>query len=125
LDALKIDGTQDSPNVILDPENNDFQFTGMSLPENATAFYDPIMDWLNNYAVAPNQETKVVIKLDYFNTASSKILLNIFLILEEMNKSGIKVLVSWHYREEDEEMKEAGEEFKDMMEVPFELTPFK
>ena len=69
MDALKIEGTDDSPAINLDPENNTFQFSWKSLPENPTGFYQPVLDWLDSYAASPNAESKFVFKLDYFNTS--------------------------------------------------------
>ena len=124
MDALIIEGTDDSPNVILDLENNIFELSGKSLPENVVEFYQPILDWMENYANGPNAETKFVFKLDYFNTASAKLILDILLRLEKLHKSGNNVFISWHYREEDEDMQDAGEGYADMIEVPFEQVGY-
>ena len=59
-----------------------------------------------------------------FNTASSKLLLDILMILEEMKDNGHDVLIKWHYPEEDEDMEEAGEEYADIVEVPFEQVSY-
>ena len=56
----------------------------------------------------------------YFNTASSKMLLDILMKLEDMHKAGKESLVKWYYPEDDEDMKEAGEEYADIVDVPFE-----
>lgn len=123
MEALIIEKTGDTPNVVLDAAVNKFEFSGKSLPEDVMAFYQPILDWIESYAKDPNDETDFVFKLDYFNTASSKIIMDIMLLLEEMNENGKTVKVSWYYREDDEDMEEAGEEYADMIEVPFEQYP--
>ena len=61
------------------------------------------------------------IKLEYFNTASSKQILDIFLILDEIFLRGNSVKVNWYYSELDEDLGEAGEEYSELVEVPFEL----
>jgi len=88
MDVIKIKGTDDTPNVILDAQNNIIEFSGRSLPEDVATFYAPIIEWIIQYAKTPNPKTNVVFKLEYFNTASSKMILDIFLKFEEIHKDG-------------------------------------
>jgi len=120
MEVIKIKGTDDTPNVILDAQNSIMEISGRSLPEDVAAFYEPILDWFDEYSENPNPKTVVDFKLVYFNTASSKLILDILLKLEEMSDNGHEVLVRWHYPDDDEDMEEAGEEYADIVEVPFE-----
>ena len=122
--VIKIHGSDDTPNVILDADNNTFEISGRSLPEDVVAFYDPILDWLDEYAQNPLDKTVFNFKLEYFNTASSKLLLDVLLKLEDMYDAGHDVLVKWHYPDDDEYMEEAGEEYADIVEVPFEQVSY-
>ena len=124
MESINIEATDETPKVVLDAAGNVFELTGRSLPEDVTTFYSPLLEWLSGYAASPNPLTKMVIKLDYFNTASSKMILDILLKLEEMKESGHDVLVSWHYAEDDEDMQEAGEEYAEIVEVPFEQVSY-
>lgn len=121
MEALRIQATDETPSVILDPEQNVFEFTGKSLPEDVTSFYGPVLNWLDEYDKSPRPKTVVDFKLNYFNTASSKLILDILFKLENIHQSGTEILIRWHYEEEDEDMKEAGEEYCDLVEVPFVL----
>lgn len=124
MEVIKIKGSDDTPNVILDAENNIFEISGRSLPEDVAAFYEPIIDWLDEYAENPNSKTVFDFKLEYFNTASSKLLLDVLLKLEDMVDDGKDVLVRWHYPDDDEDMEEAGEEYADIVDVPFEQVAY-
>jgi len=124
MQAIKIKGTDDTPNVILDKENGIFEISGRSLPEDVAAFYEPILNWLDEYAEDPLDKTVFNFKLEYFNTASSKLLLDVLLKLEDMYDDGKDVLVRWHYPDDDEDMEEAGEEYADIVEVPFEQVSY-
>lgn len=115
--VLNIAGTEDTPSVVLDKENNLLEMSGRSLPEDAAEFYRPVLEWLDDYAASPNAETKFHMKLEYFNTASSKLLLDILTKLEDIDNA--KVL--WYYHDDDEDMEEAGEEFEELIDVEFEL----
>jgi hypothetical protein len=124
MEVIKIKGSDDTPTVILDAENGIFEISGRSLPEDVAAFYEPIIDWLDEYAESPNPKTVFDFKLEYFNTASSKLLLDVLLKLEDMFDDGKEVLVRWHYPDDDEDMEEAGEEYADIVSVPFEQIPY-
>ena len=113
--------TADTPSVILDADRGIFEISQMSLPEDAVDFYTPILAWLREYAKDPNPETVFNMKLEYFNTASSKQLIQILLLLQDM-KDKSNVLVKWYYKEIDEDMLSLGEEYKQIMTIPFELT---
>lgn len=121
MEPLNIPATDETPSVVLDPLQNIFEFAGKSLPEDVTSFYNPVLSWLEQYKSATRPRMVVFFKLIYFNTASSKLILDILFLLEKIHQSGTEVLVRWHYEEADEDMKEAGEEYGDLVEVPFEL----
>ena len=122
MDILKMEGTEDCPQIVLDKESGILEISGRSLPEDVNTFYEPVMSWIEDYAKDPLDLTVFNFKLNYFNTASSKIILDILTRFEEMIEEGQKVMVRWHYPEEDEDMMEAGEEYSEMVDVPFEMV---
>lgn len=124
METIKIQGTEDTPKVILDKDAELLEISGRSLPEDVASFYEPILTWLEEYAESPNKKTIFNFKLVYFNTASSKLLLDILMKLEEIHEQGNDVLIKWHYPEDDEDMEEAGEEYSDIVDVPFEQVPY-
>lgn len=118
---LDIESTEDTPRVLFNPEGNHFELSGRSLPEDAPSFYGPILDWLDDYyGGSPLPTTTFDIKLEYFNTASSKLVLDFLMKLEEHHSAGNKTVVKWYFDEDDEDMQEAGEEFAELVGVPFE-----
>jgi len=122
MEVVNIKGTDDTPKVILDKNSNLFEISGRSLPEDVNMFYEPILKWIEQYTEQPNPETIFNFKLEYFNTASSKVILDILLKFEEVVEKGQKVLIKWHYHEDEEDMLEAGEEYADIVEIPFEYV---
>lgn len=120
METINIEATDETPMIILDAANSKFEMSGRSLPEDVITFYNPILEWLDGYASSPNPETKFTFKMEYFNTASSKMILDILLKLEEIQEENEGVTILWYYNEDDEDMEEAGEEYADIVEVPFE-----
>ena len=124
METIKIQGTEDTPKVILDKDSDLMEISGRSLPEDVTSFYEPVLTWLEEYSQNPNKKTIFNFKLVYFNTASSKLLLDILMKLEEIHEAGNDVLIRWHFPEDDEDMEEAGEEYADIVDVPFEQVSY-
>lgn len=124
MEVIKIVGTDDTPSVTLDVANEIFEISGRSLPEDVAVFYEPILDWIDRYSEEATGKTVFNFKLVYFNTASSKMILDILLKLEEMHEAGKDVLIKWHYPEDDEDMEEAGEEYADIVDIPFEQISY-
>ncbi len=124
MEVIKIKGTDDTPNVILDAESNIIEFSGRSLPEDVVTFYAPVIQWIEEYAKSPNPKTDVIFRLEYFNTASSKILLDILLKFEDILNAGHEVVVQWYFQEDDEDMEEAGEEYSEIVDIPFEMHSY-
>ena len=94
---------------------------GRSIPENSIEFYKPLVDWLDEYSKKPNDKTEVNIKLEYFNTSSSKCILDVFKKLETIYKDDNNVVINWYYEEDDEDMLEAGEDYESIIRVPFKM----
>mgnify|MGYP000716516864 CR=1 FL=1 len=121
MNKLEFKGTEETPNIILDKDNNKFEVTGKSFMEDVQAYYEPIINWLEEYKKVPNPETVFIFEVEYINTASSKMFLDILKELEDIHLDGHKVKIIWRYFEDDEDMEDTGHEFNEMFEVPFEF----
>ena len=124
METLIIAGTEDTPAVKLDVASGTYELVGRSLPEDVTTFYKPVFEWLAGASSAGLSKMNFDVKLEYFNTASSKVILDIFSKLEGLKEGGVDVTINWHYSEDDEDMQEAGEEYSELVEVPFKLVSF-
>ncbi|MEM9023770.1 MAG: DUF1987 domain-containing protein [Bacteroidota bacterium] len=125
MEIISIEATDETPRVHLDPNQHVLEFSGVSLPGDVTKFYDPILAWLETYKASNPATTRTVFKMEYFNTASSKMVMDILTIMEDLQAEGGNVTIDWFFKEDDEDMEEAGEEFDDMVEVPFNLQSFE
>ena len=113
--------TPKTPRLSFDKGSGEFEISGRSIPENSIEFYRPLMGWLEDYVKRPAIKTVLTINLEYFNTSSSKCLVEVFRKLE-MIRDTSEVKVMWHYEEEDEDMLESGEDFKKIIKVPIDLV---
>lgn len=134
MDNLLLEATQTTPKVLLDSENNLFEISGESRPENTAKFYNPIISWFNNYrsvlyfanthfGKAP--KVSIDFKFDYFNSTSAKFILDIFFEIEKMHKEGYEAEIHWYYDKRDTDMKVAGEEFSEFVpDLPMKYFTF-
>ncbi len=126
MNKLELIGTAKTPTVNFDSQSGVLVLKGRSIPENAIEFFKPLVDWLDNYSNQSKMITKANIQLEYFNTSSSKCILDIFKKLESINKQDDKeVIVNWYYEEDDEDMLEAGEDYQSILKIPFEMIPIE
>jgi hypothetical protein len=121
MEAIIIEGTPKTPSVNFDSASGILQLKGRSIPENSIEFYKPLVEWLDEYAAKPQSKTAVNIQLEYFNTSSSKCLLDLFKKLEGMHKNGNDITIKWYYEEDDEDMLEAGEDYQSIINIPFKM----
>jgi hypothetical protein len=121
MEKLELANTEDTPYLVLDKDNNKFEISGRSLPEDAFGFYAPIHEWLEAYVEDPNSSTELIMNLDYFNSSSARNIVEMLFILEKITESGNEVKVIWLYKEEDDVMKGRGEEIESVVELPFEI----
>lgn len=120
MEVLHIEGTEDTPEVLLDSENNTFSISGRSFPENAIEFYEPIFAWLQKYTEEAENDMEFEFNMEYFNTSSSKQIAKIFLLLERINEN-VFVQVIWKYKKEDTDMMSSGMRFSKLLNLEFEL----
>ena len=121
MEPISIEGTTKTPTVKFDAGTGKIEIKGRSIPENSIEFYKPLVDWLEEYAKGPLDKTSVNVQLEYFNTSSSKILLRIFKTLEKVQLKNKQIEINWHFEEDDLDMKECGQDFSAMLNIPFTL----
>lgn len=122
MNNLIVEDTIKTPSISFDGDNGQLELKGKSIPENSLEFYKPVFEWLEEYGKTPHPNTEMSIRLEYFNTSSSKCLLDVLRRLENIQLSGkSKVKVNWFYESDDEDMMEAGEDYQALVKVPFDL----
>jgi hypothetical protein len=121
MEPIIIEGTPKTPSIKFDAKEGIFEIKGRSIPENSVEFYKPLNEWLDNYMQVPLDKTVVNIRLEYFNTSSSKCILDVFKRLEAIHRTKHDVEINWYYEEDDEDMLEAGEDYDSIIKVPFKM----
>ena len=110
---LLIAATAKTPQIEWNDEQSTLTLSGRSIPENAVEFYRPVLDW--THCLKADTPMTVMVQLEYFNTSSSKCLLDLFKRLETSSE----IQVKWHFDADDEDMLEAGEDYDHIVSLPF------
>jgi hypothetical protein len=121
MHQLFIKGTEITPEVNFSPSEGIFRIIGKSIPEDADAFYQPILDWLDVFSNNVTTEIHLRMELDFFNISSSKRILFLMYKLNEFVENGKKVKITWVYRENDDDMFEVGQDYSFMVSIPFDF----
>lgn len=131
MEALIIQGTENTLNVNFDHTKDRLVLSGESRPENVRKFFEPLLEWVDQYSnylywiteKSPDQQKSMVVQLDfeYFNSSSAKYILDLIQRIKRVTTEVPRVSlgIEWIYDEIDEDMQDAGEEFEAMSEVDF------
>lgn len=117
---LIIKETEKTPSVALST-NGVLKIEGRSIPEDAASFFRPLLEWTKDFTA---EEIRVDIKLEYFNTSSSKFILEMLRILEN-NTNNKNILVNWFYEEGDLDVLESGQYFESIIGIPFKYIEYE
>ncbi len=113
MDNLFIPATATSPEVDFRFSDSVLWLKGESFPENAAAFYTPIIQQLRTYLEAcEGANIQAHVALSYFNSSSTKMLFALFDALDQAAQAGNVVEMHWYRDEEDETTQEFGEELQ-------------
>ena len=131
MEKVFIIATTNTPEVVLDPEKMIFEISGESRPQDASKFYFPILQWLDELGknLARQQDNTTIFefhfKFEYFNSLSAKYILDICKRLSSLHSKGNNVSIKWYFEDDDEDMHEVGQEMSRISKIPFEYNEIK
>ena len=111
--------TKHTPSISIFADKREVLIKGKSLPVNASKFFSPLMQWVNDYAFSSGSELNLIFHLEYFNTPSSFKISDILSILEKEKQKGKKITIEWRFDEEDTDILESGKEFEHIFDIDF------
>lgn len=123
MQNLHIARTSFSPTVDFRFSQHSLTMAGEAYPEDANGFFRPILMALENYLKSIDGQTvEFNFRLTYFNSAATKMLYNIFELLNESASTSNRIVLNWFHDEEDDTIREFGEGVQDdFKSVDFQL----
>lgn len=116
--GILIDKTADCPYINF-LEDGTLEIEGRSITEDPFTFWQPLLEWVENYSRKPASQTNVNIYLEYSNSSSNKYINELLRKLEDSHGKNTDVLVTWKYEEDDESVLQLGRDFESMLKLPF------
>jgi len=130
MKSLVLESTEFTPKVEFNPYTHILELSGVSMPEDATAFYMQILDWLNAYkeniinkTMGADNIINLNFRLTYCNSASAKFLLSIMEKLKALKDSGLNLEINWYYDAGDDLMLEDGRDLAESINMSFNFHP--
>lgn len=123
MERFHLAATEKTPEVLFDAQQGCLELKGCSIHENAEGFFRPLLERMEAYIRRPAPQTIAKFTLSYFNSSSSKYMLDLLRLLDEVHlaRRGTVVL-EWHYDQEDLDMEEAGRDYMTLLEMPVKLV---
>ena len=121
LETIERQAADDTPYVLLQADGY-CKIEGNSYPEDIATFYIPIVKWFEKYELTGRNDLQLDMKLEYFNSSSSKIFIEIFeRLLKYQDKN---VVVNWYYPQNDEEILESGKIYQGISNLSFNYIAY-
>jgi hypothetical protein len=118
MEELRLTATKNTPEVVLIPEGF-IRIRGRSIHENVTEFFSPVEKWISAYIESPAEMTCVEMNLEYFNSASAKVFVQLLQKITYVTLKDRKFVVNWYYEDGDDDILERGEYFSSVLDIPF------
>ena len=128
MKTLIVEAVPDSPyypEVNFNSETGVCELIGESYMEEAYKFYTPLLNWLKEYTLELNKAVTLNLKLTYFNTNSSRLLLDILDVLKQSQEAGNDVEINWYYEEDDPDVKDEVEDFEIETGLQIKMIPME
>ncbi len=101
LKNLLVEATDKTPLIDLNFLSGELILSGRSIPINAPRIFEPVLEWVNEYARNPRQTTNLRLNLEYFNTASSIWLAKIIKSLSSIETPDCILILHFYFPVED------------------------
>lgn len=121
MEIITIEGTAKTPAIKFDAAQGKLEIKGRSIPEDAIGFYKNLLEILDQYVNSFSKPSLVDIQLEYFNTASSKCIYEVLKRFDAIHSKGGNVTINWYYEEDDDDMRDTGEDYASLLSVPLNI----
>ena len=123
MNDLIIQSSERTPSITFNISENNLTIKGRSQPEDVLGFFKPVLDWLDTYFKQVKDQVEMSFNLEYFNTSSAKIVVDILMRIKTAQQNGVDVKILWYYEEYDEDMKEAAEHLSEIVGIDLDIRP--
>lgn len=110
-----------TPTIRFDKQTGICAIEGESCIEDASKFYAQLIDWFELFIAQENKPIELNLKLFYFNTSSSKSILDMLKLLRKYQNSGGQVTVNWYCKAYDTDQLEEAQDYISYTKLPINI----
>jgi hypothetical protein len=121
LRNLIVEPSPKTPKILWNVDSYTFRIEGRSIPEDSVGFYKKLYAWVEDCGPDLNGTVSFEFQLEYFNTSTSKCLLDLFKMLQKHWERNNQISIKWYFAEDDPDMGETGRDYADLLDLPFEV----
>lgn len=116
-----VTGNKQVPTIDFNATTGIFLIKGACIPSDVVNFFQPIFKWVKKYAESPAPKTIINIQLEFFYTSVEKFLYQLLKKIDEIYLNKHDITINWYYESEDENIIEYGQNYKELLKLPFNL----
>jgi hypothetical protein len=121
MKRIRIKQTTDSPSLIIDGEVGLIRIAGKAIAHDPFKVYEKLEKEISEYCLDPHRFSTVTIRLITLSSSASKWLYHLLKEIEKINSIKTFVMINWIYDKENDLMLETGEDFQQVINLPFKL----
>lgn len=121
MKSIRIKQTTDSPSLIIDGEVGLIRLAGKAIAHEPETAYKKLEKEISEYCLEPHFFSTVNIRLINLNSGASKWLYHLLKEIEKFNNKENRFIVNWLYDKDNEFMLETGEDFQQIIDLPFNM----
>jgi hypothetical protein len=108
------------PGIVFYQSMNKLEIIGRAIPENPEFLFMRLNEWISAH-LDKAEGLNISFQLEYINSGSSKYLFETLKSVAAARRAGKKIRIKWLFEEDDEAMKELGENYRDTSGLPMEI----
>lgn len=123
---IRIEGSPTRPSLLFNAASAEWIISGRCYHNDPQSVFAPVFAWLESLEQQCAHECRFQFRLEFFDTASYKVLLDMLAELKRrIATCTIRELsIKWFYEVDDEDMRESGETLMEASHLPFELIGY-
>ncbi len=125
MKSIHIKKTYRTPELILDVDKGLIEINGKSVLENHAEFFAAFLKTLDEYVKSPNEKTIVNFNIDYLDSRSSKVFIQILKKIDTIFKNKKSIVLNWYLLDEDKDFEEMIKEYQAVLNVPINMIKTK
>lgn len=111
MENLIIQQTEETPEVNFNA-NGQMLIKGVSIPENITNFYTPLINWINQLDNQTPSSIHFVFEIEYINTSTTRVFIDIIKKITALKEKCPNTVITWKYIEDDEDNFDLGKDLE-------------